>query len=264
MIPTLATTTTIDDIREQIISSEKVAHVTFYLVKDKDDPFEESFFVYSESKNRGLERLTDYPEPRVSALEEIRFHAQRLEDILEKKRKGTPTSKQVYFLFLHKIPISLTLTWGEASDLIDEKLNQLEYEKQEYLQKKAEKFKGFTVGQRIACQFLHPLRLSSGTITKLTSNNRGSHYMYVEYDDGEICRWPLNGLPRIVEEGTKELTPYFRPGQQVSHRIFGIGEVITSELEGQSEFVEVQFQGEYGKKRLCMNFAKLEKTEDQP
>ncbi|MGH2507065.1 MAG: ATP-dependent helicase, partial [Ktedonobacteraceae bacterium] len=51
----------------------------------------------------------------------------------------------------------------------------------------------------------------------------------------------------------------FQPGERVSHAIFGAGIVLKSEMEQQTEFVEVQFQGQHGKKRLSMDFAKLEK-----
>jgi DNA helicase-2/ATP-dependent DNA helicase PcrA len=51
----------------------------------------------------------------------------------------------------------------------------------------------------------------------------------------------------------------FKPGDRVMHAIFGEGTVLKSEMEQQTEFVEVQFGGKHGKKRLSMDFAKLEK-----
>lgn len=51
----------------------------------------------------------------------------------------------------------------------------------------------------------------------------------------------------------------FKPGDRVQHHIFGEGIILKSEMEADTEFVEVQFQGKYGKKRLSMDFAKLEK-----
>jgi DNA helicase-2/ATP-dependent DNA helicase PcrA len=51
----------------------------------------------------------------------------------------------------------------------------------------------------------------------------------------------------------------YKPGDRVSHAIFGEGVVLKSEMEEQTEFVEVQFQGRHGKKRLSMDFARLEK-----
>ncbi len=51
----------------------------------------------------------------------------------------------------------------------------------------------------------------------------------------------------------------FKPGDRVSHAIFGEGIILKSEMEQQTEFVEVQFRGKHGKKRLSLDFAKLEK-----
>jgi DNA helicase-2/ATP-dependent DNA helicase PcrA len=45
----------------------------------------------------------------------------------------------------------------------------------------------------------------------------------------------------------------------VRHASFGEGIVLKSEMEEQTEFVEIQFQGKHGKKRLSMDFARLEK-----
>ncbi len=51
----------------------------------------------------------------------------------------------------------------------------------------------------------------------------------------------------------------FKPGDRVHHSLFGEGVILKSEMESGTEFVEVQFQGRHGKKRLSMDFAKLEK-----
>jgi DNA helicase-2/ATP-dependent DNA helicase PcrA len=51
----------------------------------------------------------------------------------------------------------------------------------------------------------------------------------------------------------------FKPGDRVRHDTFGEGVILRSEMEQNTEFVEVQFQGKFGKKRLSMDFAKLEK-----
>jgi DNA helicase-2/ATP-dependent DNA helicase PcrA len=45
----------------------------------------------------------------------------------------------------------------------------------------------------------------------------------------------------------------------VRHATFGEGIVLKSEMEQQTEFVEVQFAGKHGKKRLSLDFARLEK-----
>ncbi len=51
----------------------------------------------------------------------------------------------------------------------------------------------------------------------------------------------------------------FKPGDKVRHNVFGEGMVLKSEMVQNTEFVEVQFLGKVGKKRLSMDFAKLEK-----
>ncbi len=51
----------------------------------------------------------------------------------------------------------------------------------------------------------------------------------------------------------------FRAGDRVQHDKFGEGVILKSEMEQGTEFVEVQFHGKIGKKRLSMDFAKLEK-----
>jgi DNA helicase-2/ATP-dependent DNA helicase PcrA len=51
----------------------------------------------------------------------------------------------------------------------------------------------------------------------------------------------------------------YQPGDRVRHDKFGEGIILKSEMEQNTEFVEVQFQGKAGKKRLSMDFAKLEK-----
>ncbi|GHO85403.1 ATP-dependent helicase [Dictyobacter formicarum] len=51
----------------------------------------------------------------------------------------------------------------------------------------------------------------------------------------------------------------FKPGDRVRHNIFGDGIVLKSEMESGTEFVEVQFPGKHGKKRLSLDFARLDK-----
>ncbi len=57
----------------------------------------------------------------------------------------------------------------------------------------------------------------------------------------------------------KPKSQQFKPGDHVRHATFGDGFVLKSEMEQGTEFVEVHFQGKHGKKRLSMDFAKLEK-----
>jgi DNA helicase-2/ATP-dependent DNA helicase PcrA len=68
--------------------------------------------------------------------------------------------------------------------------------------------------------------------------------------------------PRTLPTSSTPARPkeqQFKPGDRVSHAIFGQGIVLKSEMEQQTEFVEVQFQGKHGKKRLSLDFARLEK-----
>jgi DNA helicase-2/ATP-dependent DNA helicase PcrA len=68
--------------------------------------------------------------------------------------------------------------------------------------------------------------------------------------------------PRTLPSSRKPAQPVeqvYHPGEQVRHAIFGDGIVLKSEIQEQSEFVEVQFKGKHGKKRLSMDFARLEK-----
>src|SRR5450755_1287949 len=51
----------------------------------------------------------------------------------------------------------------------------------------------------------------------------------------------------------------FKPGDEVRHSTFGEGVILKSEMVQDTEFVDVQFHGKHGKKRLSMDFAKLEK-----
>jgi len=57
----------------------------------------------------------------------------------------------------------------------------------------------------------------------------------------------------------KSKSQQYKPGDRVRHDKFGEGIILKSEMEQHTEFVEVQFQGKHGKKRLSLDFAKLEK-----
>lgn len=60
-------------------------------------------------------------------------------------------------------------------------------------------------------------------------------------------------------EPSKPRAQQFKPGERVRHDKFGEGIILKSEMEQNTEFVEVQFQGKHGKKRLSLDFARLEK-----
>jgi len=72
---------------------------------------------------------------------------------------------------------------------------------------------------------------------------------------GNIPSWDA----KKKQESAKPKEPQFKAGDRVRHDKFGVGIILKSEMEGTTEFVEVQFRGEHGKKRLSMDFAKLEK-----
>src|SRR6266487_256431 len=51
----------------------------------------------------------------------------------------------------------------------------------------------------------------------------------------------------------------YKAGDRVRHDKFGEGIVLKSEVVNDTEFLDIQFAGKHGKKRLSMDFAKLEK-----
>src|SRR6185312_15386483 len=70
---------------------------------------------------------------------------------------------------------------------------------------------------------------------------------------------PLSSSPVPKAEPAKPKEQQYKSGDRVRHDKFGEGIVLKSEMESGTEFVEVQFQGKFGKKSLSMDFAKLEK-----
>lgn len=100
----------------------------------------------------------------------------KLEERLERRRKGPPTAQQLMFLFREKIPIPLTLTWGDASDIIDERLKQIAIDKEarqqarEELRRKKEELKqrAFDPPYHTGEKVLHP---SFGVETVLHAGN---------------------------------------------------------------------------------------------
>lgn len=74
---------------------------------------------------------------------------------------------------------------------------------------------------------------------------------------------PLQTASRLMNVSTPRLASSrnhkYKAGDRVRHSKFGEGIVLKSEMELSTEFLVVQFRGENGKKRLSMDFAKLEK-----
>lgn len=122
---------------ETVLYAVQVAHVTFFVTEQFEVEGYKRFNVYSETKREGkrlIEETFDQDFVRLILNEEI----EKLEEWLKHHRKGMPTPFQLMFLFREKIPIPLTLTWGEASDIIDERLKQLAIEKEERKQAREE------------------------------------------------------------------------------------------------------------------------------
>jgi len=65
--------------------------------------------------------------------------------------------------------------------------------------------------------------------------------------------------PPVPPAPAKPKGQQFKPGDRVRHDKFGEGTILKSEMQEDTEFVEVQFDSKFGKKRLSMDFAKLEK-----
>ncbi|HEY6411024.1 MAG TPA: ATP-dependent helicase, partial [Ktedonobacteraceae bacterium] len=65
--------------------------------------------------------------------------------------------------------------------------------------------------------------------------------------------------PQPAPQPEKPKEQQYKPGDKVRHDKFGEGVILKSEMEQNTEFVEVQFKGKTGKKRLSMDFARLEK-----
>lgn len=203
----------------RVIRTVQVAHVIF-TVEEGMYAEPDTYDLYSESPKEGKQLLGVYlSNERVSQVldNEIR----KLEDILEQKRKGWPTPKQLHFLFREKIPIPLDLTWGQASDLIDERLAQIEYEK---AANRLKRFDGLTEGEKVS--YLG----QPGTITKLTQAG-GRKYAHLQLDSGTTIRTTIEDLKN---------QPKCYAGAKVSHQEFGPGVV----MHAGTALAKVQFQGD--------------------
>lgn len=115
--------------KDGIVYKAQVAHVTFYIKKHRWAP-RGWYEVYSESEKDGRHDINILVFSYECALSSLEDEIRTLEEILERKRSDIPTPKQLHFLFRNKIPIPLTLTWGGASDIVDQRLAQIQIEKQ--------------------------------------------------------------------------------------------------------------------------------------
>lgn len=108
----------------EILHRTELRGVVFWIEKSPEDRYS----VHSTSRESEFDQqYAAYSEE--DALYEMRQGMEIYERILEGKRKAQPTPRQLAFLFRKKIPIPLTLTWGQASDLIDECLKEKEQKK---------------------------------------------------------------------------------------------------------------------------------------
>jgi DNA helicase-2/ATP-dependent DNA helicase PcrA len=96
-------------------------------------------------------------------------------------------------------------------------------------------------------------RPSSNPVPKATSTQP----VQQSKRDGTPPSSPLTPAGSLNLEQPK--SQQYKPGEKVRHEKFGEGIILKSEMEQNTEFVEVQFQGKHGKKRLSMDFAKLDK-----
>lgn len=163
-----------NELPEEIVYSLQVEHVTFFIAQSSE--LEEWFTLYSESKKEGKRKLGEsYSwEYALSRLEEER---DTLLSILERKRKKSPTPSQLMFLFRQKMPIPADLTWGEASDLIGERLEQIKMKKQGVVEVPTEEGQ-FQPGDRVR----HP-RFGEGIVLK-SEVLRQEEFVEVQFTDG--------------------------------------------------------------------------------
>src|SRR5258707_3278889 len=70
---------------------------------------------------------------------------------------------------------------------------------------------------------------------------------------------PKAQSPQQPAEPVEPKVQQYKAGDRVRHDKFGDGIVLKSEMLNDTEFLDVQFAGKHGKKRLSMDFANLEK-----
>jgi DNA helicase-2/ATP-dependent DNA helicase PcrA len=115
----------------------------------------------------------------------------------------------------------------------------------------------------------------SGSLRQSSTWERGGRYESYDHDHedygsrrvyGGAASRPRRSVPAdttfapsSADVSSTPAAPRFQPGDRVLHHLFGQGIVLKSELESGSEFVEVQFQGKHGKKRLSLDYARLER-----
>jgi DNA helicase-2/ATP-dependent DNA helicase PcrA len=99
----------------------------------------------------------------------------------------------------------------------------------------------------------------TGRVYRPTNPSTGRGRVYPPADNPPVPPPPSAATWQNAQPASRPKEQQFKPGDRVRHATFGEGIVLRSEMEQSTEFVEVQFQGKFGKKRLSMDFAKLEK-----
>lgn len=84
--------------------------------------------IYSVSEKRGA-RFVGSATSLARAYALCEQERANLTERIQRKRKGRPTPRQLATLFSLHIPIPLTLTWGQASDMIDAALTERKNER---------------------------------------------------------------------------------------------------------------------------------------
>ncbi|SRR5260221_7707799 len=198
---------TVDNPLEHAVDSFRVAHVTFYITPHPD--LHEVYDIYSATRD-GKSQFIEVAWSLEEAHGIVKEEAEKLETTLAAKRDKSPTAKQILFLFREKIPIPVNLTWGEASDLIDERLVQIASEKQARQQAKEEKQRVREEQRRAIVEKFAPLVES-------------------KYREGDKVRHPSFGEGVVLHAGYSLANVQFQDGK----KMLGIEE-LTNESEAQS------------------------------
>lgn len=159
-----------------IIKIVTIDFVTFYVTQDYKAGV---YRLFSHSKKQGLQERRNpiysdggyILEPEV--MNRLAEEQVGLLSAMNKKAQGNPTPKQLSFLFANKIPIPVDLTFGQASELIEQQIA-------EDTKKRLENFKGLEVGMMVIDNNGH-----RGVIERLDQPNR-KKYAYVRMADRVI------------------------------------------------------------------------------
>lgn len=100
----------------------------YWLFIKEDATLFEIYQLVTYSKGQQKARCIDQAFTLEEAREIARAQGERHLERRAKRRAGPPTPNQLAFLFQQKIPISLDLTFGRASALIDEEIARLKQE----------------------------------------------------------------------------------------------------------------------------------------